>query len=99
MRLINRLAGATWGNTQETLNTTYKTYVKPVMKYGGEALVTAKKSVLDKLETAQNNAFRLISGAVKTTPTLALQLYTHNLPIISEIKQQATISYIKLKSY
>lgn len=75
------LAGATWGNTQEILNTTYETSVKPVTKYGSEALVTEKKSILDKLETVQNNILRLISGALKTTPTLALQLYIYNLPI------------------
>jgi hypothetical protein len=33
LRLIKRLVGATWGSSQDTMNTTYKTYVKPVMKY------------------------------------------------------------------
>jgi bisphosphoglycerate-dependent phosphoglycerate mutase len=47
-----RLAGATWGSTQEKMNTTYKTYVKPVMKYGSEVLVTASNSTLKALETA-----------------------------------------------
>ena len=27
LRLIKRLARATWGSTQETMNTTYKTYI------------------------------------------------------------------------
>jgi len=55
LRLIKRHAGATWGNTQDTMNTTYKTYVKPVMKYGNEVLVTASNSTLKDLETVQNN--------------------------------------------
>lgn len=98
LSLVKRLAGVSWGNTQDTMNTTYKTYIKPIMKYGSEVMATAKPSVIYKLETAQNNALRLISGAVRTTPTLALQVYTHNLPIQTEIQQQAAISLTKLKA-
>ena len=98
LRLIKRLAGATWGCTQDTLNTTYKTYIKPVMTYGSEILVTASNSNLKTLETTQNNALRLISGGVKTTPALSLQLYTGHLPITSEINQQAAISLAKIKA-
>jgi len=56
LKLIKRLARATWGNTQETMNTTYKTNVKPLKKYGSEVLVTASNSTLQALETTQNNA-------------------------------------------
>ena len=34
LRLIKRLAGATSGSTEDTMNTTYETYVQPVMRYG-----------------------------------------------------------------
>jgi len=79
------------------MNTTYKTYVKPVVKYGSEVLVTASNSTLKALETAQNNALRLITEGVKTTPILALQLYTGHLPITSEIRQQVAILLTKIK--
>ena len=79
-------------------NTTYKMYIKPVMKYGSEVLITASSSTLKALETKQNNALRLITGGVKTTPILALQLYTGNLPITWEIKQQAAVSLTKMKA-
>ena len=87
LRLIKQLAGATWGSTQEAINTTYKTYIKPLMKYGSAVLVTASNSTLQALETTQNNALRLITRGVKTTPILALQLYVGHLPITCEIKQ------------
>ena len=77
--------------------TTYKTYIKPVMKYGSEVLVAANNSTLKALETAQNNALRLITGGVKTTPILALQLYAGHLPITGEIKQEAAVSLIKIR--
>ena len=98
LRLIKRLTGATWGSTQETMNTTYKTYVKPLMKYGSEVLITASDSTLQALETTQNNALRIITRGVKTIPILALQLYTGHLPTTCEIKQQAAVSLTKIKA-
>jgi hypothetical protein len=82
LRLIEQLARAKWGNTPETMNTTYQTYKKPLMTYGSEVLVTASNSILKALETTQNNALRPITVGVKTTRILALQLYTDHLPII-----------------
>jgi len=98
LRLVKRLAEAAWGSIQETMNTTYKTYIKPVMKYGSEVLITANGSTLKALGTTQNNALRLITGGVKTTPILALQLYTGHLTITWEIKQQAAVSMKKMKA-
>jgi len=68
------------------------------MKYGSEVLITASNSTLQALETTQNNALRLITGGVKTTPILALQMYTGHLPITCEIKQQAAVSLPKIKA-
>jgi hypothetical protein len=96
--LIKHLSGVTWGSSQETLNTTYRIYIKPIMKYGSEVIITANDTRLNKLECLQNNILRLITGAVKTTPVAALQLYTHNKPIVEEFKQQSALTYIKMKS-
>ena len=54
------------------------TLVTPIMKYGSEIINTINKVNLNHLETAQNNALRLICEAVKTTPVTPLQLYTEN---------------------
>ncbi|XP_071037680.1 uncharacterized protein [Parasteatoda tepidariorum] len=83
--MMKRLAGAKWGCNQATLKTTSNTYVKPIIKYGSEALISAARSSFDKLEKAQNKALRVIVGAVKTTPVTAMQLYTSNPPINIEI--------------
>ena len=80
------------------MNNTYKTYVKPVMTYGSKALVMAGNSTLKALETTQNNALRLITGGVKITPILALQMYTGHSPVTWEIKQQAAVSLTKIRA-
>jgi hypothetical protein len=41
--LKKRLAGATWRITQDALNSTYNTYVKPIMKYGSEVIDTTNE--------------------------------------------------------
>ena len=62
----------------DTLNKIYKTYVKPVITYGPESLITANDSTMNKLETIQNRMLRLIIGAVKTTNIKAMRMYTGN---------------------
>ena len=96
LELMKRLAGAMWGNSQDTLTVTNNTYVKPTMKYGSKVIDTINTANLNHLETAQNNALRLICGAVKITPVTVLQLYTKNPPISLELQKQAAASFINL---
>ena len=96
--LMKRLAGAKWGCNQDSLNITYNTYVKPIITYGSEVVATANKSRLERLERAQSNALRLISGGVKTTSITALQLYTKNPPLVKEIEKLAAASLVKMET-
>ena len=47
LRLLNRLAAVTWGSSPDVRATTYKSYVRPVLDYGGELLATASDSCTD----------------------------------------------------
>ena len=93
LNVIKRLAGKQWGSSLSVLNTTYKTYIKPAILYGCETLITAKT---DALELVQNQALRLITGAVKSTLIPALQIATNNIAIKKEIEILASIQYEKL---
>ena len=95
--ILKRLAGSKWGCSRDVLNTTYKAYIKPVLHYGCEALVTSNESNVNKLEKVQNQAMRLITGAVKSTPVTAMQILTQNDPIKEDIRRLALIQYEKLK--
>ena len=97
LELIRRLAGTKLGITQDKLNITYNTYIKPVMKYSSEVIDTTNKANLHHLETEKNNALSLICGTVKTTPVTALQLCTENLPISLEIQKQAAVPSLNYK--
>lgn len=45
---MKRLAGTTWVCTQNTLSRTYNIYVKPIIKYGSENLISATHNQLEK---------------------------------------------------
>jgi ribonuclease HI len=96
LTLLKKLGGTTWGSNRSTLLTTYKMYVKPKLIYCCEALITAKKLHLNKLEIVQNQALRLITGAVKTTPIDAMLLLTKIITIDSTITQSSLILYEKM---
>ena len=94
--LMKRLAGAMSGSTQDTLNVTCNMYVKPIIKYGREVIDTANKANLNHLETAQNNALRLIYGAVKTTKVTALQYTQKTCQLVWKYRnkrQPPTLNY------
>ena len=98
LNILKRLAGTKWGCATSTLNSTYKTYVKPVMKYCCGALITAPQQKIMKLEHLHNQAMRMITGTVKPTPITSLLLCTSNMDFKSEIIESALKIHEKLNS-
>jgi hypothetical protein len=49
--ILKILTRKKWGCSMDTLNKTYNTYMKPIITYGAESLVTAKDTTMHKLET------------------------------------------------
>ncbi|GFT46976.1 uncharacterized protein LOC103524116 [Trichonephila clavipes] len=74
--LLKRIAGVKWGSSQSVLTSTFTSYIRPVIDYGSELLVTASDSALSKLDIVQNKALRFISGAATSTPIASIQLQT-----------------------
>ncbi|KAI5720833.1 hypothetical protein M8J77_012264 [Diaphorina citri] len=96
LKLLKRLAGTKWGSGRSTLNTTYSMYVKPCISYCSEVLLTTSKTNKQKIEKVQNEALRLVTGAVKTTPINAMYALTQNQSLSDIIEQQALTTYEKL---
>ena len=93
LNILKRLAAKQWGSSQSVLNHTYKIYIKPLLLYACETLITANTNAL---ELVQNQAMRLITGGVRSTPIAALQIATNNIPIRKEIERVALLQYEKL---
>jgi hypothetical protein len=75
------------------MNVTYEAYIKPVLQHGCETLITATPTILNKLEVIQNQALRLITGAVKSTPLASIQALKLNNTLKFEKEKMALIFY------
>ena len=96
LSILKRMAGVQWGCNRNTLNTTYNMFIKPLFLYCCEPLITSSSAILRKLDILQNQALRLITGAVKTTPIQAMQILTHNRPLEETFRERALCLYEKL---
>ena len=81
---------------RSNLNLTYQKYILRVITYSCESLVTAQPHTLQVLEHVQNQALRIITGAVKTTHIDAMLYTTGNKPIQELIKEKAALLHKKL---
>lgn len=68
----------------------------PLLTYCCEPLISASNQALDKLDILQNQAMRLITGAVKSTPIDSMLLLTKNRPIKTIIEEKSILLYEKL---
>jgi hypothetical protein len=90
IRLLNRLTLTKWGATQDILITTYKTYVRPVMEYGNEVIITASKTSLKKLDRVQNLALRTITGAANGNAAMEAQT---NIELLDVRREKAALKF------
>jgi hypothetical protein len=96
LNVLKRFAGSKWGSSRSVLNATYRAYIKPALQYDCEVLINATLAILNKLEVIQNQALRLITGAVKSTPLAFMQVLTRNNTLKIEREKMALILYEKL---
>ncbi|VDO16080.1 unnamed protein product [Rodentolepis nana] len=86
LNVLKRLAGSVWRCARSTLNTTYKMFIQPIMLYCCEPLITSHRGDSQTTREGHNQALRLITGGIKSTPIDAMLL----------IKEKALILYEKL---
>ena len=78
---MKKLAGSSWGADATTLKTLYTGRVRPVLEYGMAAWGTTARTHFDRVSKIQNQATRIITGAMKTTPILELESVTGLQPL------------------
>ena len=69
LNALRSLTSTTFGQHKETLITVYKQYIRSIINYASPAWHPAlSKTQLNKLQTIQNTALRIILGSTQTTP-------------------------------
>ncbi|OFC59623.1 hypothetical protein BBW68_14995 [Candidatus Erwinia dacicola] len=94
-----RMVGPKWGLTPRVAYWLYTAVVRPIMTYGILVWwpVMEKKYAVKRMESIQRAASICISGALRTTPSQALNVILHLLPTDLFCKQVAAKSALRLR--
>ena len=81
LALLRKLAGTQWGAAETVLKNVYIGAIRPHLEYVSATFTSASKSTLYTLDKVQNQALRLITGAMKSTPTKVKEETTAITPL------------------
>ena len=79
--ILRKLSGTTWGANEKILKGMYNQGIKPHLEYGSSAWSSASKSNLNQLDRIQNQALRIITGSMKSTPIEKMETITEIEPL------------------
>lgn len=96
---VKRCLSNTWGLTPKIVRWLYISVVRPILTYG--SLVWWKRvlnvTVMAELSKLQRLACIAITGALRTTPTAALEILTDLIPLHIHIEGEAQLSLLRLQ--
>ncbi|KAK7107736.1 hypothetical protein V1264_015601 [Littorina saxatilis] len=95
---MRKLAGTNWGASEKTMKTLYEGTVRPQLEYGAPAWSSACKSNLQALDKVQNQALRILTGAMRSTPIKTMESLTGVQPLITRRDTKTLIQAEKYKS-
>ena len=81
LAIMRKLAGTTWGANEQILKTVYEGSVRPVLEYSSTAWSTTANTNQQSLDKIQNQALRIFTGAMKSTPITFMEQTTAIQPL------------------
>ena len=94
--VINAVAGKVWGWEWKSLRTLYKVMVESCIWYAAAGWMPwITKTGMRKIETAQREALRKVTGLVKSTPIDYIYLEAEVEPVSTIAVKKATVAYEK----
>ena len=81
LAILRKRAGTTWGASEKILKTVYQGTVRPHLKYGSSVWSTTAKTNQQALDKVQNQALRLTTGAMRSTPITEMERLTGVQPL------------------
>ena len=89
LNLVKKLAGSNWGADKRTLRQLYLGYIRAKLDYCSPIQAVASKSALETVNKTQNQALRLVCGAMRSTPTAACEIDANVEPL--DIRRNRTL--------
>lgn len=91
LNTLRALTGSTFGQNKETLTIVFKQYIRSIIDYASPAWHPAiSLTQINKLQTIQNTALRIILGSTQTTPIEHLHAETKILTIKQHLDMRGT---------
>jgi hypothetical protein len=90
-----KLAGTKWGANEKILKSVYQGNVRPHLEYGSSSWMTPAKTHHQILDKVQNQALRIITGAMKSTPMQSMEEITNIPPLCKRSECKAMIQATK----
>ena len=81
LNLMKKVSHTKWGADRKTLKILYKATVRSILDYGSQVYGSASEAVLARLDPIHNEGMRLATGAFKSSPVVALQVESGELPL------------------
>ncbi|KAL5253960.1 hypothetical protein ACHWQZ_G013652 [Mnemiopsis leidyi] len=96
-----KAVGPTWGLTPKTCIWIYKTIIRPIITYCCSIWIRATHTNINatKLRRVQALALRIMTGAMPSTPFVALNQITNTTDIIPYLQGEAAKSNERLRAY
>ena len=92
LNIMRCIAGREWGADRRTLLRIYTALIRPILDYNGFLYDDIASSQIDSLQQIQNNALRIITGAMRTTPIKNLHIEV-NIPNLDRRRKYLLIRY------
>ena len=83
MNVLRCISGFSWGADRETLTMLYIALIRSTLEYNSFLFSTISPTLCKRIEAVQSMSLRMISGAFRTSPILALRADT-NLPALED---------------
>ena len=98
LNIMRKLAGTTWGASGKILKQVYQSTVRPHLEYGASAWMTAAQTHQHTLEKVQNQALRIMTGSMRSTPIVKMEQTAGLPPLKTQWKSKAMAQYTKVKA-
>lgn len=92
LNLLKVLNGSSWGSDRKCLLRLYASHIRSILDYGCAAYSTACSTGLKQLDTIQNQALRICTGALRTSPIASVHVEA-NIPPLKHHRNALLLRY------
>ena len=99
LNLLRAVSTEEWGTDSEIIMRLYRAIIRPKIDYGSIVYGAASENLIKQLDTIQNEAMRISTGAFKSTPIKSLKVLANEMDLGKRREEQLLRYYCKIKGH